>query len=82
MRNQQKAIEPQGCDLFQRPGGLPAIAKLGQLSASLQAKRLFEDDGFIVAAFVLSSLGMLVSGIIIRSGDVTVSRSKRLGHPT
>jgi len=32
-----------------------------------EAKQLFEDDGFIVAAFVLSSLGMLVSGIIIRS---------------
>ena len=47
--------------------------------ASLQAKHLFEDDGFIVAAFVLSSLGMLVSGIIIRSGvAATVSRSNKL----
>lgn len=32
-----------------------------------EAKHLFEDDGFIVAAFVLSTLVMLVLGIIIRS---------------
>eukprot|EP00435_Cladocopium_sp_Y103_P000370 s3897_g1.t1 len=31
-----------------------------------EAKHLFEDDGFIVAAFVLSTLVMLVLGIIIR----------------
>lgn len=30
-------------------------------------KSLFEDDGFIVAAFLLSSVGMLVFGIIIRT---------------
>ena len=69
----RKAEEPQGCGLFQRP--------INWVASLSQAKQLFEDDGFIVAAFVLSSLGMLVSGIIIRSGVATVSRSKGLGHP-
>jgi hypothetical protein len=36
------------------------------VSILFQAKHLFEDDGFIVATFVLSTLVMLVLGIIIR----------------
>ena len=32
------------------------------------AKELFDDDGFILAAFALSTIGMLILGIIIRMG--------------